>query len=430
MATVALRCRSLMREYLKDDDPEGSSRLFNTQLMPADVSLDPGDGLTSKIGTEASSLHVTSLAYMPARSRFIFRAALGDNDHDQQQQQQQRHQHHRDNHHHHIAMTQLTTEDLKESPGLYDSPRGVGDVLAGEDAAHLLIEASSSGNDTALQSLLSQPQWIKTILEEPHTIYSEDRPSQGPNDARRVMAMRTSNLERALNAAAGNGQAAVVSTLLTFATQQGMAASDVITRLTINKTINGGHGTAFKALASADPNVINFPYLGHGTLPLYEAVRRRKPDVVAVLLELGADPLHPVAPSKRIWNFHSSLLSFAAMCEGPRMTEMLLEHGLPIADTGALHTAARWGHLDTMRLLMEHGADLDEVLPNFFHWTPMHFAASKSEVDAMKLLEHSGARSDLKDKNGKTPAQLLEERNAAIAREGGEGQGTFWPWNT
>jgi len=51
--------------------------------MPTDVSLHPGDGLTSKIGTEASSLHVTSLAYMPARSRFIFCAALDHHHHHQ-----------------------------------------------------------------------------------------------------------------------------------------------------------------------------------------------------------------------------------------------------------------------------------------------------------------------------------------------------------
>lgn len=39
------------------------------QLMPADVILDPGDGLTSKIGTEASSRHVTGLiSYLPLRS--------------------------------------------------------------------------------------------------------------------------------------------------------------------------------------------------------------------------------------------------------------------------------------------------------------------------------------------------------------------------
>jgi ankyrin repeat protein len=91
------------------------------------------------------------------------------------------------------------------------------------------------------------------------------------------------------------------------------------------------------------------------------------------------------------------------------MTEILLEHGVPIVRTGALHTAARYGHLDTMRLLMQYGADVNEVLSGWHSWTPLHFAAFKGEIDAMKLLKHNGARSDLVDADGKTPAQLLKE---------------------
>ncbi|KAF2126196.1 ankyrin [Dothidotthia symphoricarpi CBS 119687] len=176
------------------------------------------------------------------------------------------------------------------------------------------------------------------------------------------------------------------------------------------KIVRGGDAAVFKALLSADPNIINFR-LGHGhELPLYEAVRLRQPDIVAVLLEFGADPLHPVKQSKKLGTYRSSLMSFAAFA-GTRMTEMLLEHGLPIAHTGALHSAASTGRLDTMRLLMQHGADVHEVI--WRAWTPMHFAAWRGRVDAMKLLEHSGARSDLKDEDGKTPAQLLEEHNTA-----------------
>lgn len=306
------------------------------------------------------------------------------------------------------AMAESTVADLKEIPSVYYSPRDIGDVLLSEDSARLLMEASSSGNDTALQNLLSQPQWIKTMLEKPHVIDSEYREKEGPNDVRQVSATRRLNLERALTKAAENGHAAVMSTLLTFATQQGIDSSDLITRITVNKAIGGGQGAVFKALATADPEVINFP-LGHGVLPLYDAARRGQADVVAALLELGADPLHPVAPSKELYPYSSSLLARAARAEGPRMTELLLEHGVPVTDTGALHVAARSSQFDTMRVLIEHGADLNEVLPKFNNWTPMHFAASKHQVDAVKFLERRGARSDLKDADGKTPAQLLEE---------------------
>lgn len=307
-------------------------------------------------------------------------------------------------------MAQLTEADLKDSGGLYQSPRDFNDVLIGEDAAGPIIEAITSGDDTALQSLLSQPQWIKLMFEKPLTIHYESRPRQGPDDVREVSAMRWSNLERAATAAAANGQAAAMSTLLAFAKQQGVETSEFIHRWPLNRIIRGDHAAVYRVLASADPNLINFPYLGHGTLPLYEAVRFRSPEVAAVLIELGADPFNPVGPMRTIGGYSSSLLGHAARAEGTRMTEILLGSGLPIAKSGALHNAATHGHLDTMRLLIEHGADVNEVMPNgsFYDWTPMHFAAIRDNVDVMKLLEDNGARYDLEDLMGRTPRQLQE----------------------
>jgi ankyrin repeat protein len=149
-------------------------------------------------------------------------------------------------------------------------------------------------------------------------------------------------------------------------------------------TIDGGHAAVLKALASADANVVNLPLL-HGTRPLYEAVRLRKSDLVAVLLELGADPLHPVEQSKRLASYNSSLLSRAAFAEGSRMTELLLEHGTPIAHTGTLHTAASCGRLDTMRLLIRHGADVHETLSDWVNRTPMHFAALERQIGRHRI---------------------------------------------
>jgi len=240
-------------------------------------------------------------------------------------------------------MAEPIMADLTDIPALYTSSRGVGEVLVGEDPAHRLIEACSSGNDTALWSLLSQPQYITTMLDKPHIIYTEQDPRG------KVLARPIPNLERALIVAAQNGHAGVVSALLAFATEHSIPLSKVITRDVFNKAMNGGHAAVIEAIGAAYPNVINLR-IGHGhQLPLYEAVRLRQPDVVAALLELGADPLHPVAHNSsatKLGNYRSSLMSFAAMNTGPRTTAMLLERGTPIAGTAALHTAARFGQLD------------------------------------------------------------------------------------
>jgi ankyrin repeat protein len=328
------------------------------------------------------------------------------------------HQHrphdHLDNHDHHvIAMAHLTMADIKEYPGFYDSSRHVGDVLLGDDAARLIIEASSSGDETTLRNLLSQPQWIQRMLENPHGIYSESRSSQGPNDVRNVSARRMLNLERALMVAVQNGQAAVVSILLDFAAQQEVSAADFITRSLVLKTIYARHAAVFRLLASHDPDVGNFS-LSHGVFPLYEAVRLRQTDMVAMLLELGANPLLAAAGgSAKVRGYKPTLMSLAAMSEGPYITRMLLDRGTPIVQTGALHSAAGFGRIDTMLLLMLHDADVNEVLAGWACQTPMHFAALKGQVAAMKLLEQNGALSDLKDEDGKTAAQLLKEYTIA-----------------
>ena len=305
--------------------------------------------------------------------------------------------------------------NLKPDPAMYESSREVFDVLIGEDVALPLIKALSSDDETTLRSMLSQPQWIKIAVEEPHCIYYQSGPVDDDYHMRTVMAMPMSTLERAIIIAARDGHAAAISTLLSFASQQGMKPMSVITWWVVDRAIKNGHAAVFEAIASVDPKIVDFP-LGHGRVPLNQAARLRKTEVVAVLLKYGAKKRR----TDRTFSYGSSLLSLAARAEGPRMTELLLKHGYSVACSGALHEAANHGALDTIRLLMQHGADVNEVLPAdtlvpykkslYSSWTPMHFAASSGQVDAMKLLESKGAYSDVKDVNGRTPAQLLEEQ--------------------
>jgi ankyrin repeat protein len=186
------------------------------------------------------------------------------------------------------------------------------------------------------------------------------------------------------------------------------------------------YAAVFETMISVEPCVVTFQ-LPHIETPLRQAVKWGKTEVVRVLLQNGAKPIppkkefamvngHVVAHNR---GYSASFLSQGACATGPRMTELLLKHGASIARSGALQSAANRGALDTMRILMQHGADVNELIPEgsvphhrqaeYRSWTPMHFAADGGQLDAMKLLESNGARSDATDVNGKTPAQLLLE---------------------
>jgi ankyrin repeat protein len=317
--------------------------------------------------------------------------------------------------------------NLSPNPKLYDSSRPLFDVLIGDDATLPLIEASVSDDDTILKSMLAQPQWTKIALEKPHIIYSERRRSKHENDVRTVTARPMLNVERLIIKAAETRHAEAVSTLLSFASQQGLGPSSVISYYALDKTITSGQNNAvMEALISADPGIVNSDLLRYAGRPLRHALKLGKTGIVATLLKHGADPKLAESESSYGGN-DASLLCLAAKWPGPHMTEVLLQHGVDVNRSGALHMAAEHGALDTMRLLMEHGADVDELLPRdtlavhevgdlWASWTPLHFAASGGQVDAMKLLKSNGARSaDVKDISGKTPTQLLEEQrnNAA-----------------
>lgn len=315
-------------------------------------------------------------------------------------------------------MQDINPADLKPSPTLYQSSRAKWSVLVGEDSASPLIEAIFTSDTTRLRDLLSQAIWASVAFETPHCIYSEYRPSENDNDVREVTAMPMSNLERAFICAANNGNAEAVSALLDFAIEQNISPSSIITRWAVQSIIINGYTTALEAMAAKDPAAVNF-YLSHaGPFPLDLAIKSRQTETVAVLLRLGADPSSTVSTDFGSAN-RPSLLSRPARTNNVRMLELLLAHGTPVYKSGALHEAAEWGRIDTARLLIQHGADVDELIPEEnlrradrslrAGWTPSHIAAFNGKVDILKFLESSGARIQMEDTNGKTPAQLLEE---------------------
>lgn len=81
----------------------------------------------------------------------------------------------------------------------------------------------------------------------------------------------------------------------------------------------------------------------------------------------------------------------------------------------------RGDRLDVLRLLIRHGADLDQRGLN--DWTPLHYAASLRDLDAARLLLASGADPMLRTRidNYATPLEQAEAAGstemAALLRE-------------
>lgn len=306
-------------------------------------------------------------------------------------------------------MAESTIEDRKDHVpnhvSNYISSRNENEVLIGDDVAYPIMEASSSGNAAALQDMLSQQKWNDVLLQSPVTIYKVSDHGQDQSLPRTVSAQRTWNLGRALKASYLNNQPATASILIEYFMDRGYPAFGLVDRPTLEGIIRHGYASLLYPIAAKWPEVVECD-IGHGRLPLHTAVIYKQPEVVRVLLELGADPL------RRSKLYKSSILSSATMYHDLSMMKMLVEHGVPVEPSRALHTAAYHGLLDQMRYLIENGTDVNRYIgPDGL--TPLLCAASQGKVDAMKLLEENGARLDLKDPNMKTPYELLEEYKAA-----------------
>lgn len=316
---------------------------------------------------------------------------------------------------------------MNSLPTISKSSLALGDVVQGPDAAAAFISASRSGDLTALDTILSQPSELDMILSKPRRIDYESCKISDTSSTREVSARPIMNLEWALWKSAEKGEAAVVTKLFTFAKQHGIRSFDLIdgARSTVERVISRGDIATFNAFVAADARVVSHKLL-HTNAPLDLAVRKSRTELVKIILERGAstEPI-PYLP-KRSGGYSVSLLSEAAEARGDAalpITEMLLNHGVKPALSGALHRAAELGVLDVIPLLIKCGAGIDEQLPVthistygdktlWASWTPMHFAASKGQVQAMRLLEESGARTEVQDRDGNTPKQLLDAFNA------------------
>jgi ankyrin repeat protein len=172
-----------------------------------------------------------------------------------------------------------------------------------------------------------------------------------------------------------------------------------------------------RRIVAADPAALSRPMSRNEDyrLPLHFAVQKNRPEMVALLLELGADPLatdgsgYPAAAYATAPDVDRSVMEtvrarggtrdlFTALALGDWEEAARLFSEDPGASAGVLHLMAKRNHGAAVKWLLDHGAD-----PNarWSHWdaevTPLHLAASQGHADVVRLLLKAGADPAVRD---------------------------------
>ncbi|POM74313.1 Pfs, NACHT and Ankyrin domain containing hypothetical protein, partial [Phytophthora palmivora] len=74
-----------------------------------------------------------------------------------------------------------------------------------------------------------------------------------------------------------------------------------------------------------------------------------------------------------------------------------------------IHTAAYYGRVDFLELLLSRNVDVNALCPR--QNAPLHYAAAQSREDAVKFLVNHGANPALRNRNGRTPYDVAKGDN-------------------
>lgn len=155
------------------------------------------------------------------------------------------------------------------------------------------------------------------------------------------------------------------------------------------------------------------PYRGETALMI--AVRENSNKVIDALLKTPG-----IAIDLRAKNGDSAIM-LASYLGNLKVVKELLQRGAAINHPGwtPLHYAATAGHIELIRLLLEHHAYIDAESPN--KTTPLMMASRNGNIQVVQLLIEQGADVELKNALGMTAldfAESVEQReNAALLRQ-------------
>ena len=283
-------------------------------------------------------------------------------------------------------------------------------------AAHdgRLIEAAKTGDLNAMRALVSQGVDVNERSGDGATplhwaVHTENQPA-----IELLLRSRASvNVSNELGVtplwlASSNGNAAIVATLLHAGANPNLAPMSGGTPLML--VSRHGDVASAKALIRSGADV-NTREDANGQTALMWAVAERRPDVVSVLLEAGADVHARSKSSRRVvllccpsWAGDSegtveleqgglTPLLFSALNGDSASAARLLAAGAAINETAAggattLVMAAHRGYGALVRVLLENGADPNAADAGY---TALHSAVLRGDQEMVKLLLAHGA---------------------------------------
>ena len=86
----------------------------------------------------------------------------------------------------------------------------------------------------------------------------------------------------------------------------------------------------------------------------------------------------------------------------------ITDSGFAISRWTALHYATSYDQVEVVKLLIRHGANLNQV--DHFSKTPLHVALFTGSYNSAEVLVKSGARKDIKDDSGMTASDMIKQK--------------------
>ena len=159
--------------------------------------------------------------------------------------------------------------------------------------------------------------------------------------------------------------------------------------------------------AGVSPNAID--YASNGLTPLLAAAQKNNYDIVALLINNGADPnrAHPMGLTPLLLASEHGSLS---------IVRLLVEWGASITARGLkgltpLLIAASHGQANVVQFLIEHGADINEKTAHGS--TALMLATQSGHLELVALLIQKGADINLKDQDNDTALILARRKGFA-----------------